>query len=186
MRKALPLPPYTYLHECFDYNEITGVLTWKVRPSHHFRSERARKITNTLFSGKQAGNIVVCSGKKYLQVTIDRKLYLVHRICYKMYYNKEPTVIDHGDGNGLHNWILNLSDGTMSDNMKNRRMLECNSTGVTGVSLTKSGIWNAHIMVGYKGYNLYTGLDLFEACCARKSAELLYGFNKNHGKERNL
>lgn len=184
MRKAIPLPPSEYLHECFTYDSLTGVLTWKQRPVIHFGSERACKIANTLFAGKQAGNVVTCSGKKYLQVTINKRLYLVHRVCYKMYHNMEPTVIDHDDGNGLHNWILNLNDGTMSDNMKNRKMLDCNQTGITGVSLTSAGTWNAHIMTDYKARSLYTGPDLFEACCIRKSAELQYGFNKNHGKER--
>lgn len=186
MRKAVPLPSYQFLHECFEYHSETGILTWKARPRSHFESDRAQKIANTMCEGKPAGNIVTCSGKLYIQVTINRKLYLAHRICYKMYYNEEPVVIDHDDGNGLHNWILNLNNGTMASNMRNRKMLACNRTKITGVSILKSGQWNSHIMVGKKAYNLYTGFDLFEACCIRKSAELAHGFNKNHGTERPL
>jgi hypothetical protein len=51
------LPSQEYLLECFEYNPLTGVITWKMRPSNHFKTRRAQAVINTRCAGKTAGNL---------------------------------------------------------------------------------------------------------------------------------
>jgi hypothetical protein len=59
---------------------------------------------------------------------------------------------------------------TSAENNANKRLYSTavnNTSGLTGVSITKRGYWRA-----FSGRDLlYQGTDFFEACCARKSWE---------------
>lgn len=76
---------------------------------------------------------------------------------------------------------------TRQGNSRNMRLFSTNKTGITGVYWYKKGLkWQVRIRVD--GYLHHLGYyhDFFEACCARKSAEIKYGFHKNHGSNRPL
>lgn len=91
----------------------------------------------------------------------------MHRRIMKV---TDPEIhIDHINGCGLDNRKNNLRIVTRSQNQLNRKLNYNSSTGVKGVSKERSkyGYYSAH----YRGKRLYKGLDFFEACCARKSAE---------------
>lgn len=60
--------------------------------------------------------------------------------------------------------------------MRNRGLFKKSRSGVTGVLQKKNGSWVALLTVDSKQHHLYQGKDFFEACCARKSAEVRYGF----------
>jgi hypothetical protein len=45
--------PIVFLHECFFL--VPPAVHWRVRPRHHFSSDRSWRRFNTVFSGKQAG-----------------------------------------------------------------------------------------------------------------------------------
>ena len=68
---------------------------------------------------------------------------------------------------------------TASDNNRNQKMAKNNVTGITGVSWHKlAGKHVAHIT----GKHLGLFENLFDACCARKSAEYRADFHPNHGR----
>lgn len=46
-----------YLNECFTADFEEGTLTWKVRPSNHFKNETIQKRWNSRYSGTLAGNV---------------------------------------------------------------------------------------------------------------------------------
>ena len=53
--------------------------------------------------------------------------YLVARLIYKWHTGVEPNVIDHIDGDSTNNRIENLSNGSSSDNNKNKRKAQSNN-----------------------------------------------------------
>jgi hypothetical protein len=58
----------------------------------------------------------------------------------------------------------------------NKRIPKQNKTGIVGVWLNEQKKrWVARICVNNKQVHLITTTDFFEACCARKSAEIFYG-----------
>lgn len=55
MTKPKPLPDAAFLRECLSYDPLTGMLTWRKRPRHHFPSEPAHGTWNTRWAGRPAG-----------------------------------------------------------------------------------------------------------------------------------
>ena len=84
--------------------------------------------------------------------------------------------IDHQNGNGLDNQRRNLRPATSAQNAQNRRK-RCNARGhFKGVTLRKSGKWEAGIKIG--GRNLYLGtFDAEEQAAAayRAAAKSAFG-----------
>jgi len=127
-------------------------------------------------------------GKTYLAVTLNMKLYLLHRLAWLYVHGEFPKdQIDHINGNGVDNRISNLRDANPSINHMNMRKPSTNTSGIVGVYWAKrEGKWNAKIHINYKGLSLGYFDNIFDAACVRKSAEIKYGFHKNHGSERSL
>lgn len=119
------------LNELFVYEN--GKLFWKQLVKNNTRS----KI------GDEAGYI---SSTGYLRLSINRKMYKVHRLIYLMKHGVMPEFIDHIDGNRLNNNIENLREATKSQNQHNKNLQSNNTSGIKGVSLHKaSGKWRAVI-----------------------------------------
>lgn len=114
---AKPLPSTERLRELFIYNEKTGILT--------------RRITVNNCKAKKGD--VAGWGKRYLQVEIDEKKYLVHRVIWKMVTGEEPNLIDHWDLDKLNNRWVNLRDGTKTQNQGNRTARKDNALGHKGI-----------------------------------------------------
>jgi len=174
---------YKLAYELLSVNFNTGILTWNVRDRKYFSCNKSHILWNITYSGKRAGTRYLDRGSYYYQVCIFKKIYKVHRIIWLMKNRTWPNIIDHIDHNGANNNIDNLRSVTHQENQKNRRMSVYNTSGITGVSMTKqNGKWRASIKVC--GKQKYIGYydDFFEAVCARKSAEIKYGFHENHGK----
>lgn len=152
--------------DMFLYDPETGRLLWKFnRPARG------------CVAGREAGSIKVDG--RYRTVHIHGKRLYVHRIIWEMHYGEIPRdkCIDHIDGNGLNNRLNNLRLATLSENQRNRRLQKCSRTGISGVFIHKGGF---SVYCGAK-YVKHVS-DFFEACCLRKSAELLHGYHKNHGR----
>ena len=67
-------------------------------------------------------------------------------------------------------------------NARNKRRSSRNKTGITGVCWKgRTGNWEAYISSRDGRRNLGSFHDFFEACCARKSAEIRNGYHPNHG-----
>jgi len=176
-----------YLNECFMYNSETGELIWKNRPIDHFKSLHSCNRLNSACAGKKAGGLVKGWGEtKYQVINLDGKKFKAHRIIWKMINGVDPEEIDHINGNGLDNRVVNLRDVTRSGNGKNKKIQVSNSSGLSGVYWHKSNqYWCAQI--GSEGKRIFLGgfEDKFEAYCSRKSAEGRYGFHANHGRPAN-
>ena len=118
-RKHRKLPTLSLLHEKFEYDPITGVITHKS-------------------NGKQAGH--VCK-QGYRQLRIKRINYKAHRIAFYMFHRHDPgsKVIDHIDGNKDNNSIFNLRACTHRQNV-------CNTAGARAsgkVPKSESGLGRA-------------------------------------------
>lgn len=104
-----------------------------------------------------------------------QKTILMHREIMKVPNGMHTDHINH---NPLDNRKANLRVCTNSQNQMNSKKQSNNTSGVTGVYWNKSAQkWQAGIMIEQKQIHLGFSRSLFEACCARKSAE-----NKYFGK----
>ncbi len=157
------------LRKLFDYDKEKGVLIRKVRTS----------------VAVGIGDISGSAGiDGYIRVRVNGKLYLSHRIMWLYEHGKLPEhQIDHINHNKSDNRLCNLRAVTHSGNQRNASVRKDNTSGISGVSLCKrENKWVASI--GLHGKRKFLGyyLEIFDAICAKKSAEYSNGFHKNHGK----
>lgn len=89
---------------------------------------------------------------------------------------------DHISGNTLDNRKENLRTVTPQDNTRNSSRSKNNTSGITGVSLKADGTYRAYITVNRKQIHLGNFSDKIRAIVARLTAEMKYGFHKNHGR----
>jgi len=70
----------------------------------------------------------------------------VHRIIWVLTYGSidQTLVIDHLDGDPFNNRIENLALKTFANNARNNHKRSDNTTGVTGVSITKTKAGNSY------------------------------------------
>jgi len=166
-------PTQEQVRELLHYNPNTGIVIRKV------------KTCNRVKIGDVFGSESKHDEKTYLKATLHGKLFYVHRLIWLYMTGEWPAEVDHEDGDGLNNKWNNLRDaGSRTENNKNHRLQENNTSSCTGVHLYKrTGKWTASIN---KNMHLGTHNDFFEAVCARKSAENKHGFHTNHGSIRPL
>jgi len=121
MPAATQLPTKEQLDELFEYRD--GALYW-------------RKAGSTLApAGSKAGCV---NGRGYLVVGIKYKKYLVHRLIWVMHGNGPVAVLDHINGDTTDNRIENLRASTHTENMCNARRSKRNTSGIKGVSWSKT------------------------------------------------
>jgi hypothetical protein len=119
---------------------------------------------NTRFSGKPAGRVVVCNGKRYFSLCLNYREYLAHRIVFAAANGLDllSSNVDHIDGNGLNNDPANLRLATVAENGRNRGAQRNNTSGKKGVSFEKRvGRWRASVQVSGKHVHIghYDNLD---------------------------
>jgi hypothetical protein len=175
------------LKELLNYDNETGLFTWKHRPLKWFATERAYKNFNNRFVNKEAGCIFTGKcGKSYLVIGILNKSYLAHRLVLLFVNGRFPiNEVDHHNGNGCDNRLKNLSEATAQENQRNKRKSTNNTSGETGVCWDKRGnYWQAKISVNNKTINLGAFKNKDEAIMARKKANNYYFFHENQGSDR--
>ena len=151
--------------ENLEYNQETGILTWKV----------AR-------SGIAVGDVAGGLNHGYLQFRFYFKKYQAHRVIWLMMNGEWPDQIDHIDHNPSNNKLDNLRNVNHLGNSKNMSLFKNNSTGVCGVKFRKDiDKWSSNIGVNGKRLSLGSTDAFFDAVCWRKSAEIKYGYHINHG-----
>lgn len=100
------LPETDYLKSKLDYDHETGIFKWKI-------------WTCRIPKGGIAGSI---KSNGYLQIRLDNKIYLAHRLAWKIVYGNDPVCeIDHVDRDKLNNRISNLREVTHQENCLNRK-----------------------------------------------------------------
>lgn len=133
-----------YLLECFEYDNINGILIWKERPEYHFKNIRGQTIFNNQFKGKIAGT----KNGNYISIHINRKSYLAHRIIWCIENGNMPDeILDHKNQNGFDNRIDNLRLSDTTHNATNRTPISTNILG-TGIHLKRG---KYQVQIQYKG-----------------------------------
>lgn len=103
------------LKELFDYDP-SGALVKKAR---------------------RRGNIVgVAAGSKsttYINVMVDGRRYLLHRLVFLFHNGHTPQQVDHVNGDPNDNRIENLRAATAAENARNRKIRANSGTGVKNV-----------------------------------------------------
>jgi len=184
-RKAIQLPSREYLVSAFRYEPLTGGLTWKTRPTSHFKetgyrsAEHTANLWNNRYALTTAGRL---TNDGYLRVCLDGVKYLVHRIIYKMIHGVDPDNVDHDNGNKTENTPDNVISKTVSGNMQNKRKYINNLSGCSGVTWAENcNKWRATLNVNKVAVPLGYFCLLEDAVAARKNAEAKYGFTARHG-----
>ena len=115
--------PFTQseLIDMFDYDPLTGVVKNKKRRSNN---SWEGMVVGTLDGG-------------YLNVKLEKKMFRLHRVIWKIVYGYDPDQVDHKDGNKLNNSIVNLRDCTHGQNIQNRPSRIGTASGVKGVTYMK-------------------------------------------------
>lgn len=113
------LPSVEYLRQCFDYDALSGMLTWRqMRPREHFKTVNGYRKWSLYYAGTTAGRID--KSGHYARVAVGGNLYKVHRIIWKMQTGQEPPLeIDHRNGDHADNRWDNLRAATRSQNTWN-------------------------------------------------------------------
>lgn len=161
-----------YLKERLDYNENTGVFTWKRRPG----SSRTINSWNTRYSGCEAGTVRLCTKSEnlyYQFINLINKPRRSHGLAWLYVHGVLPERIDHIDGDGLNNKISNLRVISHGDNVRKARIAKNNTSGYKGVFWRKdTNKWAARSKVDgkYKSLGSFDSKeDAFAAYC--KSVE---------------
>jgi hypothetical protein len=145
------------LRELLDYDQETGVFTWRATGPGRRLDLRAGAIQKG-----HSGH-----GRPYLRIKIDGRDYRTHRLAWLYVYGEwPPAEIDHRDGDGLNNRWANLRVATSAQNKRNSRR-QCNNTsGFKGVSVNKCGD-RFRAQIGVRGRNKHIGyFDTAEAAHA--------------------
>lgn len=146
------------VRELFDYKN--GQLIWKKKTS------AKTKIGSCAGSLNSAG---------YVNVGVNGKLYLLHRLIFLWHHGRLPEVLDHINGTKSDNRIENLREATFLQNSHNKKIPSNNGSGITGVGWdAKRERWEARISVNKKVRRIGYFQNFHDAVSARKSAEEKY------------
>lgn len=174
--------PVSMLRELLDHDPATGLLTWKVRPSHYFDSEARQRAWNDLWAGKRA--LSTPDTKGYLRGQVCGVKTLAHRVCFAIFHGHWPVgEIDHINGDPADNRIENIREVSHHENMRNTCLSSANTSGVAGVTQDRrTGRWRSHIKM--RGHQIHLGNydHKDDAIAARRAAEAEFGFHANHGR----
>ena len=158
-----------FLKSVLEYSPKTGIFTW-LEPRGGARA------------GDRAG---AKHNNGYIVIRINKKQYQAHRLAW-IYVNGgigDDCEIDHINHIRSDNRLNNIREVNRIDNMKNKSLQSNNSSGHIGVTFNKrSKRWKAQIQVDKKCIYLGYFDNLEDATYARVSAEIEYGFHRNHGK----
>ena len=159
-----------YLIERLDYNQETGVFTWKRKPGN----SRTINSWNTRYSGTEAGTIRLSDNSDtlyYRFINLFDKPRRAHRLAWMYVYGEDAKLIDHIDGDGLNNKIENLRNTTSLINTRKGKIQTNNTSGFKGVSLRgDTNRWTARCKVGkaYKSLGTFdTKEEAFDAYCKK-------------------
>lgn len=170
-----------YIRECFDYNPVTGLTEWLIRPRNHFKTDRGYNIFNSTFPGKEVG---YKSSDGYRNIEVNKVAFRLHVLIWLWMTDEWPEIIDHENGIRDDNRWFNLKNIDQLRNAQNAKRRKDNTSGVTGVGwLERLQKYQVNIYVNKKSHYLGVYADFDEAVAVRKAAEIEHKFHPNHGRE---
>ena len=132
------MPSIETINKYLNYCSETGVFT--ASKNHPFNKENS---------------IIGLIDRTYIRIYIEKKYYAAHRIAWLL-VNKQLNLkdqIDHIDGNGHNNKILNLRLATHANNCRNIGLPKHNKSGIKGVHFHKANKkWRSQIKLNGKRY----------------------------------
>jgi hypothetical protein len=113
-----------------------------------------RKIT--VAGNAKAGSIAGSyHNKGYVQVYVDGKNYLLHRLIYLYHKGYMPNLLDHINNNKQDNSIENLREATYSQNQQNKKVQCTNKLQLKGaVYHPGKNKWQGRIQLNKKKISL--------------------------------
>jgi hypothetical protein len=99
---------------------------------------------------KKTRKIIKSPVNGYFRATINKKIYLAHRIIFMMHHGFVPKIIDHINGNRSDNRIDNLRVASNNQNAWNRIANKNSTNPIKGIRLHKDNKWEARIQVNKK------------------------------------
>ena len=147
------------LKELLNYDPLTGIFSWRAQ------------VGPRAYAGKRAGYL---NSYGYRKIEIKGRAYAAHRLAWLYSYDDwPPTDVDHIDRDKDNNAVANLRLVTDSENVQNSNLRADNACGCKGVHWHKAaGKWVAYITLHGTQKHLGVHPTLFDAVCARKSAEI--------------
>lgn len=164
-----PMVTAERLREVLQYDSETGAFTWRVL--------RRYKAT----AGSLAGTV---GSRGYLQISIDNRLYLAHRLAWLYVHGEWPSAtIDHINGTRVDNRLANLRDVSIAENIQNAYQprpgkVSCQMRGATKDKRCKN--WKSSITANGITYRLgqfATAAEAHQAYLAAKSRLHAGGMN---------
>lgn len=156
-----PLPSQEVLRQLLRYEPETGKLFWRERGPEWFSDAGNGRTINTStwnkrYAGTEALNHIDAYGHRMGHI-LGQTNY-AHRVIWRLVTGDEPkNMIDHINGDGADNRLVNLREATSSQNQHNAGVRRDNRSGYKGVSWSKlHSKWRAY--VNYKGKRHYFGL----------------------------
>lgn len=155
---------FELVRQLFDYDQNTGILTWKVRKQGH------------ITPGVRAGHDHRARGHRVVE--FNGKKYKEHRVIWLWWHGAWPTnQIDHINRVKSDNRLCNLriAERGSADNAQNIGITKRNTSGVVGVSFTPRNShnkWRAYIRIAGKTQMLGSFPTKEAAADARLTAEL--------------
>ncbi|OPA84277.1 hypothetical protein BFW86_24345 [Pseudomonas fluorescens] len=166
------------LKEYVNYNPDTGIFTrLKDAGGNQFGCKFPRWKAGDVMGTKtrRRGNI---------RISIFGGIWEAHRLAWLYQYGSWPSKnIDHINGDPSDNRIENLRDVPQIDNGRNQKRHSRNKTGANGVHVSsQTGRFIVQFRINGKTTHIGCYDTIFDAVCARKSAEIRHGFHVNHGR----
>lgn len=169
------------MRDLIEYNPATGKLFWKERPREMFKTTRAWSIWNAQYPGKEALTNIGNHG--YYCGTMFSKSVLAHRVIMGILHGDiSECHIDHINGDKLDNRLVNLRLVSRSQNQRNQKHRSTNTSGYMGVIPVPSGKYAAYLRTSKGKKHLGTFNCPTVAFLARKKAERVHGYHRNHGR----
>lgn len=146
-----------------DYNTITGIFTWKIRPCRN--------------STAQVGDIAGTLRRDgYVLLSFNKKRYFAHRLAWFYVTGNWPiNTVDHKDSRKNHNWFSNLREATRNEQEHNQVLRVTNTSGVKGISWSKHAKkWHSYIWLNGKRIYSEHFINKDDAILAVESARINY------------
>ena len=104
------------------YDQNTGIFTWRID-----RHGKAKK-----------DSVAGTANDKYIRIMVDKRRHLAHRLAWFYVHKNWPDQqIDHINGNGSDNRIINLRLANNFQNQQNVGVKRTNTSGFKNISFNK-------------------------------------------------